>query len=87
MLINDAPAHAQRVAVRVPGRAEVATIERLAAPSLGATTGVKIGGQTFGAHTMTGVPSGREDLVSLAPVAGEYVMRMPAASAALLTIP
>jgi hypothetical protein len=38
-------------------------------------------------NTTTGTPSGNQDLVSIPPVTGAYVVRVPAASAALLTIP
>jgi hypothetical protein len=87
VLINTGASGARLVAVRAGDTGELATLERLTAPGLAAKTGVTIGGQTFGMNTTTGTPSGNQDLVSIPPVTGAYVVRVPAASAALLTIP
>jgi hypothetical protein len=86
LLINDDVAHTQKLTVRVLGAGGAATLERLQAPSVHATQGVTLGGQSFGARTTTGVlpPS---HVVELASHAGDYVVPMPAASAALLTLP
>lgn len=86
VMINAAAARSRLVALRVPGSGGVATLDRLSAPGLAARTRVTIGGQTFGSHTTTGVPSGSEKLTSITPARGEYVVRLPAASAALLRI-
>jgi hypothetical protein len=87
VLINDAASRARLIRVRLAGPAERATLKRLTAPGLRARTGVTIGGQTFGAHTANGMLAGRQDLISVVPVEGEYVVRLPATSAALLTVP
>ncbi len=85
LLINDDTSHAHTLAVRVPGARGAATLERLEAPSVHATSGVTLGGQTFGAETTTGVlPAGT--VTALAARSGDYDVRMPAASAALLTV-
>jgi len=75
------------VAVRVPGRDPKATLTRLAAPSARATTGVTLGGQSFGAQTETGRLGGRSEGSSVSPDDGRYVVSLPAASAAMLVLP
>ena len=42
------------LAVRIPGKFKRATLTRLTAPSPSATSGVTLGGQSFGAQTSTG---------------------------------
>ena len=86
-LINDALSGARSVAVRTPSVGAQATIERLQAPSAQATQGVTLGGQGFGPETRTGLLSGPSSLSFPKPTAGVYVVSVPAASAALLTIP
>ena len=85
VLINPGASAAETVAVSVSGRSAAATLERLVAPSLSASSGVALGGQSFSAGTETGVLSPRASSVS--PQAGRYVVVVPAASAALLTLP
>ncbi len=80
---------ARTVAVRPPARpgapaTATATLERLEAPSLTASSRITLAGQTFGAGT--GLPVGRRRAWSLTPTGGRYVFRVPAASAAMLTI-
>ncbi len=86
VLINDDGARSRTVAIHVSGASGVATLERLQAPSLVATRGVKLGGQTFGAHTTTGLLRGRLHTVKLASTAGQYLVHLPAASAVMLTL-
>jgi hypothetical protein len=59
-------------------------LERLEAPSIAATGRVMLAGQTFGAAT--GLPVGHRRTVAVTPRAGRYVFRVPAASAAMLTL-
>ena len=87
ILINDDTAHARKLAVRVLGASGAATLERLRAPSVHATRGVTFGGRSFGAPTTTGVLRGPSHTAALTPRAGDYLVRMPAASAAMLTLP
>ncbi len=63
------------------------TVERLQAPSLSARAGVTLGGQSFGASTTTGLLSGPRTTFTIAGTTGGYVLRVPPASAALLTLP
>ena len=48
---------------------------------------ITLGGQSFGARTTTGLLADPSRTVALKPRAGDYVVQMPAASAALLTLP
>jgi len=86
VLINDDTSRSHLVAVRVAGARGGATIERLQAPSAHATDGVTLGGQSFGPATDTGLLSGPQHASAVAAAAGRYVVRLPAAGAALLTL-
>jgi hypothetical protein len=78
-------ARARVIALRAPAAAlGPATVERLEAPGISATGRVTLAGQTFGAAT--GLPVGRRRTASVAPRGGRYVLRVPAASAAMLTL-
>jgi hypothetical protein len=85
VLINEG-AHAQRLAVRVPAAAAMATgtLERLEAPSLRAEGHVTLGGQAFGATT--GLPAGPLRTSTVSPAGNRYMVRVPGASAAMLTL-
>lgn len=85
VLINDSLTAEHSVVVHLPKRARTALLERLTAPSAEATTGVTIGGQSFGSETPTGTLTGRFKTVHLRRVHGQYVVRMPAASAAMVS--
>ncbi len=87
VLINDDTHHARTVTVRIPALSAPATLERLEAPGVQAQSGVTLGGQSFGAETYTGLLAGTPSAASVTPVAGDYVVRLPAASAAMLTLP
>jgi hypothetical protein len=85
VLINDATRDPEFVTVRLPGRMGAATVERLKARRVQSTTGVTIGGQTFGSKTTTGLLPDAVNGETLASVRGSYRVRLPAASAAMLT--
>jgi hypothetical protein len=87
VLINDYTAQSRTVDVRIAGAHGAATLERLRSKGLTATTGVTLGGQSFGDSTTTGALAGRSALDTLRPTGGGYVVRIPRASAAMLTIP
>ena len=88
VVINRDTAHTHVVSLPAAssGGGGPATIERLQAPSAASSTGVTLGGESFATGTETG---------SLAPPSddavpkrgGRYLVTMPAASAALLTLP
>ncbi|MBV9423925.1 MAG: hypothetical protein JOZ98_13505 [Solirubrobacterales bacterium] len=86
VLINDARNRAITVAVRSPGASAAGTLERLRAPGLRATAHVAIAGQTFGARTATGELSGSSTRATLHPIQDRYVVQLPPASAALITL-
>ncbi|MGI8711978.1 MAG: glycosyl hydrolase family protein [Solirubrobacteraceae bacterium] len=86
VLINDSRQNAVTVAVRAPGSARAAIVQRLRAPGIRATRGVTLNGQTFGQTTTTGALDGRTHSVVLASVRDRYVVRLASASAVLLTL-
>jgi hypothetical protein len=73
--------------VRAAGATGAATLEYLRAPGVTAKTGVTIGGQSFGTATTTGLLSGHSSAVAVTAAHGAYVVTMPPASAAMLTLP
>ena len=85
VLINDSR-HTRQVAVRLPGGHGEGTLERLLAPSIRATSGVTLGGQTFGAATTTGQLPGPPQTQAVTPHGRSYGISVPPASAALLTL-
>ncbi len=87
VLINDDTRHARTVVVRAAGVAGAASVERLLAPGVHATSGVTLGGQSFGAATTTGLLAGVPQITSVSATRNEYQVRLTAASAALLTLP
>jgi hypothetical protein len=84
VLVNNDLTHARTIAVKAPGGAVPATLMRLSATGAAATQGVTLGGLGFGTRTTTGSPTGREVLPTVVATSGEYVVRLPAVSAALL---
>jgi hypothetical protein len=76
----------QTVHVRIPSMRGSATLERLQAPSVRSTSGVSLGGQSFGSDTTTGLLAGPRQLPTVAPVAGRYTVTLPGYSAAMLTL-
>ena len=85
VVINDGD-RARTVALQAPGHAGAATLERLQAPSITAQSGVTLAGQSFGAETATGLLAGTPQTLPVTPVGREYLFRVPAASAAMLTL-
>lgn len=86
VLINKRARAGETVSLRVPSAAGPATIERLRAPSLSATGGVTLGGQTFGAATRTGRLTGTPTTTSQPPIDGTYEVGLPPGSAAMVTL-
>jgi hypothetical protein len=85
VLINDDVWHTHVVSVRLPERASTATLERLSAPGASARRGVALGGQSFGDQTGTGTLGRARVTEALTAGSGAYLVKLPAASAALLT--
>jgi hypothetical protein len=74
------------VVVRVPGAADSGVLEWLRAPSVRATEGVTLGGASFGSPTYSGMLAGALQEPSVRGARGKYVLTLPGASAALLTV-
>lgn len=83
--INKDPATSATVALRLPSPSGPASLERLLGPSLDATAGVTLAGQTFGNQTSTGTLSGPAVTTAVSPTLGTYSVQLPAGSAAVLT--
>ena len=86
VLINDSRRRWVTTAVRPPRPASGAVAGRLRAPRIGAQAGITIAGQTFGRSTATAALTGPLRESHLSPVQGRFVVRLPPASATLLTI-
>jgi hypothetical protein len=84
--VNKSPVAAANVELRVGGGRGRASVERLTAPSLAATTGAQLGGLSYGGGA-SGLPSGHPTSASLAAEGDTFRLSLPAASAALLTLP
>lgn len=86
LLINDSLSSSAQAVVRPPAVPGPASVERLGARSAYATSGVSLGGRTFGPSTATGVLA-PPVAQTVAPRGGTYSVTLPAGSAALLTLP
>jgi hypothetical protein len=82
-LINKDTSNDYLVQVQVPN-ASNANLEYLQAPAVNSSSGVTLGGQSFGTRTTTGTLPPPHTLPTAA-VNGSYVVNMAPASAALLT--
>jgi hypothetical protein len=87
VVINKRLNGAQLLRLRIAGARGPAEVEQLGAPSVHATGGVTLGGQTFGAQTATGVLAGPASHRTVTASGGAYAVTVPAASATMLTIP
>jgi hypothetical protein len=87
VLINDGSRRGRSIKLDIPGAQPPAAVTWLRAPSIAATANITLGGQSFGAGTQTGLLAGTPQLTTLVPDDHTYALRLPPASAALLTIP
>jgi hypothetical protein len=85
-LINKDAATEHDVQLSVAGATTPGSLETLQAPSVSSTSGITLGGQTFGDETTTGNLPAAPATTPVAPVAGTYTVALPAGSAAMLTI-
>jgi hypothetical protein len=83
VLINKSQTDSTNVTVSVPG-ASTAAVEWLQAPSASSTSGVTLGGQSFGNRTTTGA-LGPLQTGTLQAFLGNYTIDVPPASAVMLT--
>jgi hypothetical protein len=86
LLINDSLSSSAAAVVRTPVAPGPASLERLGAASAYATSGLTLGGRTFGAATATGALA-PPLAPTVTPRRGTYSVTLPAGSAALLTLP
>jgi hypothetical protein len=86
MLINTSTSDVREISLRIPAATGTGTLERLQAPNAHSTRRVTLGEQSFGSATATGALAGRARIESVAPTAHAYAIKLPAASAALLTV-
>jgi hypothetical protein len=87
VVLTNEGSNSRVLAVRIDGADGRASLYRLTAPSASATSGVTLGGQSFGAETGTGLLAGQSGSSSVTPADGRYVVSLPATSAALLVLP
>jgi hypothetical protein len=86
VFINDSQGHGDDVTLRVPAAQSAGVLERLQAPSVHSTSGVTLGGQSFGAETTTGVLTGQPATTVVTPKNGVYTVKLSPTSAAMLTL-
>lgn len=87
VLINDSMTDSQQVNVQPPSPIREALLETMNAPSVSATSGVTLGGQSFGTQTSTGTLTGTQQLAPLPPDGnGQYEVTLPPGSAAMLAL-
>ncbi len=84
VMINKATGSARTVRLQTPSNASVGTLERLQAPNVHATSDTTLGGQRLGSET--GALVGDAHDASVKPSGGRYVVTLPPASAAMLTL-
>jgi hypothetical protein len=84
VLINKSTTTPASVSMTVPGAGGRASLEWLSAPSISSTSGVTLGGQTFGKETKTGILASPRT-TPIEATQGTYTISVPAASAVLLT--
>ncbi len=85
VLINAGISGARIVDVWARGMVGKAALQRLQAPSLQSNAGIKVAGQTVDGNSARLV--GRQKSQMIKPLHGGYAVSLPAASAALLTLP
>jgi hypothetical protein len=87
ILIDMASGGTETVDVKIKSSAASATLERLTAPNLAATGHISLGGQSFATNSTTGQLSGTPQTSTIPLAKGRYAVKLPAASAAILTLP
>jgi hypothetical protein len=85
VLVNESRAHSRTIAVKVPPATPgAATVERLAAPGANAKGAISLGGRSYGRETGTGTLPPLTQTPATGG-AGTYLVKLPRASAALIT--
>jgi hypothetical protein len=86
VLINVDPSASHEVLVEPPEQAGQALIEQLSAPNVASTSGVTLGGQSFGAQTSAGTLTGPEQLTPITASNGRFDITLAPGSAAMLAM-
>jgi Glycosyl hydrolase family 79 C-terminal beta domain len=87
VLINDSTTTSHQINVQPPSPIREALLETMTAPSVSATSGVTLGGQTFGDETSTGTLSGTQQLTPVTPsTGGQYQVTLAPGSAVMLAL-
>lgn len=87
VLINLGLSGRQTVLVHAGSSTRPATVEWLSAPGVDVTQDITLGSESFGADTTTGALAGPPATQQLTDPQGTYRLSMPAASAAIMTLP
>ena len=85
VVINEG-SRARILAVHAPSAVRMGSLERLEATSVRARDDVTLAGQSFGASTATGQLAGPRRRTRVARLRDDFVFRIPAGSAAMLTL-
>jgi hypothetical protein len=86
VLINDSSTTSHEVLVQPPAAVGNGLLENLTAPSVDATNGVTLGGQSFGTETSTGSLTGSAQLIPVTPTNGQFDITLAPASATMLAL-
>jgi hypothetical protein len=86
VLINKDPSRRLVAVLRLPSTG-TATLERLQAPGIAASGNVTLGGRGFGSWSDSAMLRGPPQTTSLTTADGTLVVKVPAGSAVLLTVP
>jgi hypothetical protein len=88
VLINTSPTTTKVIALRAERKIfPIASVLRLTAPGVAASTGIRLGGQHFPPGTTTGLLAGRRKATQLeANRSGFFLFRVPPASAAIVDL-
>lgn len=85
VLINKDTVASHNVLLTLPGAPPRGSLETLTAPGVSATSGVTLGGQSFGPETSTGTLPRPLVITPVSPVVGAYSVTLAPGSATMLT--
>jgi hypothetical protein len=86
LLINDSLTTSHEVFVQPPSATSHGLLENLTAPTVASTSGVTLGGQSFGTETSTGTLAGQQQLTPITPTNGQYDVTLAPGSATMLAM-
>jgi hypothetical protein len=86
LLINDSLTNSYQVNVQPPSPTSQGLLENLTAPTVASTSGVTLGGQSFGTETSTGSLAGPQQLIPITPTSGQYDVTLAPGSATMLAL-